>query len=90
HAIVSHTEPDDFVICTGKTHSVRELCDYVFGKLGLNYEDHVVQNPKFIRPDEVPYLRGDCVKAKDILKWKPEYSFEDLIDEMVEFWLCVT
>ena len=87
HMILNHTEPDDFVVSTGVTHSVREMCDYVFRKLDLDYEDYVVQNPKFLRAEELKYLRGDCSKIKNVLGWEPDYSFGGLMDEMVEYWL---
>ena len=87
HAILNHTEPDDFVISTGITHSIRDLCKYTFGKLDLDYKDYVVQNPKYMRPEELKYLKGDSTKARTTLKWEPEYTFETLLDEMVEFWM---
>lgn len=86
HMIVNHDEPDDFVISTMKTHSVRELCDYTFGRLGLNYEDFVVQNPVYMRPEELEYLKGDSTKARETLGWEPEYTFETLVDEMIMTW----
>ncbi len=85
--ILNHTEPDDFVISTGETKSIRDLCKIVFSKLNLNYEDHVKINPKYVRPDELSYLCGDCSKSKKILGWKPKYSFEELVDEMLEYFL---
>jgi GDPmannose 4,6-dehydratase len=84
HAILQHSEPDDFVVSTGETHSIRELCDLVFRKLGMDYREHVVQNPKYMRPEELRYLCGDCTKVKDMLGWKAEYSFDKLVDEMIE------
>ena len=59
HLILQHDKADDFVVATGETRSVREMCNYVFSQLGLNYADHVVQNPKYLRPEELQYLRGD-------------------------------
>ena len=85
--ILSHDKPDDFVISTGQTNSIRDLCKIVFSKLNLNYEDYVRVNPKYVRPEELSYLCGDCTKSKEILGWKPEYNFEKLIDEMLEFFL---
>ena len=85
--IINHKKPDDFVVATGVTHSVRDMTDYVFSKLGLNHEEYVVQNPKFLRPEELKYLRGDSTKLKETFNWKPEYSFEMLMYEMIEFWL---
>jgi GDPmannose 4,6-dehydratase len=85
--ILNHNVPDDFVISTGETNSIRDLCKMVFSKLNLNYEEYVKINPKFVRPDELSYLCGDCSKSKKILGWKPEYSFEALVDEMLEYFL---
>ena len=86
HLILQQDKPEDYVVATGETRSVREMCDYVFGKLGLNYQDYVTQNPKFLRPEELPYLRGDSKKIRTELKWVPEYSFENLMDEMITHW----
>ncbi len=85
--IINHETPDDFVISTGKTHSVRDLCEVVFEYLDLDYNDYVVQNPKYMRPEELKYLRGDCSKTKEILNWKPEYTFESMMYEMVDYWM---
>jgi GDPmannose 4,6-dehydratase len=87
HMIINHTVPDDFVVATGETHSVRQMTEYVFSQLGMNYEDYVVQNPIFLRPEELPYLRGDCSKLKNTFNWQPEYTFHQLMDEMTEFWM---
>lgn len=89
HLILNHNEADDFVVATGETHSVRELCDYVFKRLGMNYKDYVVQNPKYIRPEELKYLKGDSTKIRSVLGWNPEYTFETLLDEMIEHWKTV-
>lgn len=86
HLILQHNEPDDFVISTGQTHSIREFCEIVFKKLGLDYRNHVVQNPKYMRPEELRYLCGDCAKARKILKWIPDYTFDSMIDEMINQW----
>ena len=85
--IVNHELADDFIVATGKTHSVRNLCETVFTKLGMNYEDYVEQNPKYMRPQELKYLKGDSKKARDVLGWKPEYTFDTMIDEMIERWM---
>ena len=85
--IMNHSKPDDFVIASGETHSVRDLCEYVFKKLDMDYSKFVVQNPKYMRPEELDYLRGDCSRAKKILGWEPEYTFEALLDEMIEHWI---
>ena len=86
HLILQQDRPDDYVVSTGVTRSVRDMCEYVFGRLNLNYQDHVVQNPKYLRPEELPYLRGDNTKITTQLGWKPTYTFEALMDEMIEHW----
>lgn len=89
HLILQQDEPDDWVVATGETRSVRDMCDYVFNKLELNYKDYVVQDPKFLRPEELPYLKGDSTKIRTKLGWKPEYTFEQLMDEMIDHWVNV-
>jgi GDPmannose 4,6-dehydratase len=86
HKIINHHTPTEFVVSTGITHSIRELCEYAFSKVNLNYKDYVVQNPKYMRPEELKYLKGDCTKAKKVLGWNPKYTFETLLDEMIEYW----
>jgi len=85
--ITNHTRPMDFVVATGETHSVREMCELVFDYLGLDYRDYVMQNPKFMRAEELPFLRGDSTKIRTVLGWQPKYSFEALMVEMVDHWL---
>jgi len=87
HLIMQHKEAKDWVVATGETKTVRELCDYTFKILKLNYKDFVIQNKIFTRPDEIKYLKGDSKEIRRILKWKPEYTFETMINEMVEFWV---
>ncbi|MDA3929921.1 MAG: GDP-mannose 4,6-dehydratase [Prolixibacteraceae bacterium] len=87
HMIINHDIADDFVVATGESHSVREMTEYVFSKLDMNYKDYVVQNPKFLRPEELPYLRGDSSRLRKTFNWTPEYTFESLMDEMIEFWM---
>ncbi len=87
HLIVNHDTPDDFVVATGETRSIREVCEYVFRKLGMDYKDYLIINPKYYRTEELPYLRGDSTKIRQTLGWKPEYSFEDIIGEMITKWL---
>lgn len=84
HLILNHEKPDDFVVATGETHSVRQMCEYVFKRLGLDYNDHVAIDGKFVRPQELSYLRGDSSKARRTLGWEPSYTFEQLMDEMVD------
>ena len=75
--------PDDYVVCTGETHSVREFCELAFGAVDLDYQDYVVVDPEFFRPAEVDLLVGDYAKAQEQLGWKPTTSFADLVDTMV-------
>ena len=82
--MLQQEQPDDYVICSGMTHSVREFCDLAFNHLGLNYEDHVVVDEQFFRPAEVDLLVGDYGKAKRVLAWEPSTSFKDLVAMMVE------
>ena len=86
HLIVQQDKPGDWVVATGETRSVRDMCEYVFSKLGLDYNQHVVQNQKFLRPEELPYLKGDSSKIRE-LGWKPEYTFESMMDEMIKYWM---
>ena len=74
---------DDYVISTGVAHSIKDLLEIAFGEFDLNWEDHVRQDPKFMRPAEVDILLGDSSKARKILGWKPKYNFEQIIKEMV-------
>jgi|LauGreSuBDMM15SN_2_FD.fasta_scaffold87239_1 GDPmannose 4,6-dehydratase len=85
--ILEHDVADDWVVATGETRSIRQLVELVFSRLDLNYKDYVIQDTKFMRPEELQYLRGDASKIKNELGWQPETSFEEMIDEMLEFWL---
>lgn len=82
--MLQQDEPDDYVIATGKTRTVRELVETAFNIVGLNYEDYVVIDPRFIRPAEVDILVGDPSKAKKKLGWEPKVSFEEMIEMMIE------
>ncbi|HET8619182.1 MAG TPA: GDP-mannose 4,6-dehydratase [Acidimicrobiales bacterium] len=77
-------EPGDFVVASGETHSIRELCEVAFAHAGLDWADHVVQDPRFYRPAEVDLLIGDATYARDTLGWKPRTGFEDLVRGMVD------
>jgi GDPmannose 4,6-dehydratase len=87
HQIINHTTPDDFVVSTMTTHSVREMVEYVFNNLGLDYKKYVTQDSKFLRAEELKYLKGDSTKIRTVLGWSPEYSFETLMDDMIEGWM---
>jgi len=84
HLMLQQDQPDDFVIATGETHTVREFCRLAFETAGLNYEDHVVVDPRFFRPAEVHVLMGDASKAEEKLGWKSSVRFEELVRTMVE------
>ena len=79
--------PDDFVCATGVSHSVRELVNYVFTRLGLNWSEYVKQDEKFLRPEELHDLKGDSSKLVKSTGWVHEYSFETMLDEMISYWL---
>lgn len=82
--MLQQDEPDDYVVASGTTHSIRELCEVAFGYAGLDWHDYVVQDPKFYRPAEVDLLVGDASKARKALGWEPLVSFEDLVKMMVD------
>jgi len=79
--------PDDFVCSTGISHSVQDLCEYVFGKLELDWEKYVKQDEKFLRPEELHNLKGDSSKLVKATGWSHDYTFETMLDEMIEHWL---
>jgi len=87
HMIVNHERADEWIVATGDTWSVRQLVEYVFQRLSLNPSDYVTQNPKFMRPEELKYLKGDSSKARQILGWEPEYTFHSMLDEMIDSWM---
>jgi GDPmannose 4,6-dehydratase len=80
-------QPGDFVCSTGISHSVQDLCEYVFTKLDLNWEEYVEADAKFFRPEELHDLKGDSSKLRKITGWKHTYTFETMLDEMIEYWL---
>ena len=87
HLILQQDNPGDYVVATGETRSVRDMCEYVFDQLGLDYRQWVTQNPKFLRPEELPYLKGDSTRVRTELGWKPEYTFETMMDEKIAYWI---
>jgi GDPmannose 4,6-dehydratase len=84
YLMLQQDNPDDYVVATGTTQSVREFCEVAFGHVGLNYEDHVVIDEAFYRPAEVDLLVGDPAKASEVLDWTPTVGFEDLVTMMVD------
>tara|TARA_R110000751_G_scaffold46368_1_gene104383 strand:+ start:2138 stop:3364 length:1227 start_codon:yes stop_codon:yes gene_type:complete len=83
-AMLQQDEPEDFIICTGETFQMKDIVNEAFTFVGLDYKDYIVIDPKFFRPREVEYLRGDCSKAKAKLDWTPEYTMSQMIQEMVD------
>lgn len=83
--MLQQDSPDDFVICSGETHSVKEFCEKAFAVVNLDYRDYVTTSKKFIRPAEVDLLLGDCAKARKKLGWEYTLSFDKLVREMVEY-----
>jgi GDPmannose 4,6-dehydratase len=82
--MLQQSQPDDYVVATGETHSVRELCEVAFKRVGLDYHDYVVQDERFFRPAEVDLLVGDPAKAGKVLGWEPTMGFRELIEVMVD------
>jgi GDPmannose 4,6-dehydratase len=85
--ILQLDQPGDYVCATGISHTVADLCDYVFSSLGMDYTDYVVVDGKFLRPEELHNLKGDPSKLIAATGWTHEYTFETMLDEMVEYWL---
>jgi GDPmannose 4,6-dehydratase len=82
--MLQQEEPEDFVISTNETHTVREMCEVAFGRVGLDYSQYVVEDPRFFRPAEVQLLIGDSSKAREKLGWRPRVTFRGLIEMMVD------
>lgn len=85
--ILQQDKPDDFVCSTGISHSVLDLVEYVFGRLNLDWKLYVKQDSKFLRPEELEHLKGDCTKLKEVTGWEPSYTFESMLDEMIDWWM---
>ena len=85
--ILQQELPEDYVCSTGISHSVEDLVEYVFSKLDLDWKDYVVQDEKFLRPEELDDLKGDSRKLRSLTGWSPKYTFETMLDEMIEHWL---
>ncbi len=82
--MLQQDEPSDYVVATGETHSVQDLCEVAFSYVDLDWREHVVQDPRFMRPAEVDLLVGNPAKARARLGWEPRVSFEELIHMMVD------
>lgn len=85
--ILQLDKPDDFICSTGISHSVAELCDYVFTSLDMDYRDYVILDEKFLRPEELHNLKGDSTKLIQCTGWTHDYTFESMLDEMVNYWI---
>ena len=85
--ILQLDKSDDFVCSTGVSHSVKELVNYVFTRLNLHWSDYVKQDEKFLRPEELNNLKGDSTKLRSVTGWEPTYTFESMLDEMIEYWI---
>ena len=85
--ILQQDKPDDYVCATGKSHTVEDLTKYVFDKLDLNYKDYVKVDPKYYRAEELNILKGDSSKIRNDLNWNPKYTFESMLDEMINYWM---
>lgn len=84
HLMLQQPEPDDYVVATGESHSVREFCELAFAEVGMDYREFVKLDERFYRPAEVDLLVGNATKARQVLGWKPRYTFAELIKQMVE------
>ena len=80
-------KPDDYVCATGISHSVKDLCEYTFSNLGLDFKQYIIVDEKHFRPEELENLKGDSSKMRKLLSWEPKYTFETMLDEMINYWL---
>ena len=87
--MLQHHEPDDFVCATGVSHSVLELVEHVFGYLDLDYKKYVKTSERYLRPEELRDLKGDSSRMRSLLNWEPEYTFETMMNEMVDYWIDI-
>ena len=86
--MLQSVNPDDYVCSTGKSHTVRDLCSYVFKELGMDWSQYVKSDQKFFRSEELEFLKGDCSKIKKELGWDPKYTFKEMLDEMSDYWFA--
>jgi GDPmannose 4,6-dehydratase len=85
--ILQLDKPDNFICSTGISHSIKDLCEYVFTKLDLDWTNYVKIDEKFLRPEELNNLKGDSSKLRELTNWSPDYTFELMLDEMIDYWL---
>ena len=86
YLLLQHHEPDEFVISSMETHSVRDFCEEAFNYFDLDYKGYIEQDPKFMRPEELKRLKGDSTRARKALGWKPKFDFKGLVYDMVSYW----
>jgi GDPmannose 4,6-dehydratase len=84
HSMLQQEKPEDFVVASGEPHTVREFCELAFAEVDLDYRDYVITDEKFYRPAEVDSLVGNAARAREILNWRPEYNFKQLVKDMVQ------
>tara|TARA_R110002096_G_scaffold422990_1_gene629832 strand:- start:68 stop:1030 length:963 start_codon:yes stop_codon:yes gene_type:complete len=87
HSILTHEEADDWVVATGESRTIREMCEVTFSLLDLDYKDYVTVDPRYFRPQELDFLRGDSSEIREKLNWEPTYTFEGMVSEMVDHWM---
>jgi GDPmannose 4,6-dehydratase len=85
--ILQLDQPDDFVCATGISHSVQDLVEFVFNKLEMDWKEYITVDEKYLRPEELEDLKGDSSKLREVTGWEPNYTFEEMMDEMVDYWL---
>ena len=85
--ILQQDKPNDFVCATGVSHTVKDLVEYVFSKLELDWKRYIKLDKKFLRPEELNVLKGDASKLRKATGWKPEYTFESMLQEMTDYWI---
>ena len=89
HMITNHEEAGNWVVATGESRTIREMCEVTFNALGLDYQDYVTVDPKYFRPQELDFLKGDSSEIREKLGWQPEYTFESMVQEMVDHWMRI-
>ena len=89
HMILNHENAGDWTVATGESRTIRDMCKVTFDLLSMNYEDYVTVDSKYFRPHELNFLKGDSTEIREVLGWKPEYTFESMVGEMVNHWMEV-
>ena len=87
HRIINHEVADDWTVATGESRTIRDMCDVTFSILDLDYRDYVTSDPRFFRPQELNFLKGDSSEIRSKLDWTPRYSFRSMVEEMVNHWM---